>query len=140
MARGKSTLRGGTLREVGSANSSELEARPNGDQKRKEKRIGGFWRRRSTAETPPIEGAGIAFLRRNSRKTPNCFGDRYMGQSAAANCGGERGFAAAAVKKQPDAIRPLNSCLGLSANVSTKKLQQIGPQRWHGTNRTPLAH
>jgi hypothetical protein len=37
MARGKSTLRGGTLREIGSANSSELEARPNGDQKGKEK-------------------------------------------------------------------------------------------------------
>ena len=37
MARGKSTLRGGTLREVGSAYSSELEARPNGDQKGKER-------------------------------------------------------------------------------------------------------
>ena len=37
MAKGKIYLRGGTLREVGSAISSELEARPNGIRKRKEK-------------------------------------------------------------------------------------------------------
>jgi hypothetical protein len=65
---GEIYLRGGTLQEVGSANSSELEAGPNGGRKRKEKCIWGFWRWRSTAETPPIEGAGIAFLRKEFTK------------------------------------------------------------------------
>ena len=140
MARGKSILRGGTLQEVGSANSSELEARPNGGQKRKAKCIGGFWRQRSTAETAPIEGAGIAFLRRNPRRRQIAFLDRYMGQSAAANCGGERGLASAAAKKHTDATRPLNSRLGLSAKCQHESADKLGCNDSTALRKDPWPH
>jgi hypothetical protein len=121
MARGKSTLRGGTLREVGSANRSELEARPNGDQKGKERVYRGLLEMAEHGRNATNRRSGNCISEKgNARKTPNCFGDRYMGQSAAANCGGERGLASAAAKKQTDATWPLNSRLWLSANVSLK--------------------
>jgi hypothetical protein len=48
-----------------------------------------------------------------------------MGQSAAANCGGERGLASAAAKKQTDATRPLNPRLGPSAKCQHESANKL---------------
>jgi hypothetical protein len=100
MTRGKSTCGVVPCGRWTRGHSSELEARPNGAQKGKEKYRGAFGDGRSTAETPPMEGGGIAFLRRNSRKTSNYFRDRYMGQKWPQRIVVEkRGAVSAAAKK-----------------------------------------
>jgi hypothetical protein len=119
--KGKSTLRGGTLREVGSANSSELEAQPNGDQKGKEK----VYRRL-------LEMAEHGRNATN-RKSGNCISERgiHERRQIASVIGTwvkvqqrivvERGvWCPLRQRKQTDAIRPLNSRLWLSANVGMK--------------------
>jgi hypothetical protein len=120
MGKGKSTCGVVTLREVGSANSSELEARPNGIQKRTEECIGGFCRTAEHGRNATNRRSGNRISEKEFTKTPNCFRDRYMGQSAAANCGEERGLASAVAKNHRCDPTIKTRALRLSANVSTR--------------------
>jgi hypothetical protein len=60
------------VREVGSANRSELEARPNGCQKGKEGVYRGLSRRRRTGRNAANRRAWFCISEKEFTKTPNC--------------------------------------------------------------------
>lgn len=77
--------------EVGSANTSELEGRPNGCQKGKEGVHRGLSRRRRTGRNATNRRAGFGISEKEFTKTPNCPSCWGQGSCAGANCGRETG-------------------------------------------------
>jgi hypothetical protein len=113
--------------------------RPNSGPKRKEGAIVTLGTAKGTARTLPIEGPGLAFQGRNSRRYQIALSWQEPGLCTGANCARETAVGICCGRGRRDATWPLSLQPSTSASRQPRKMRQIGLRRWHATRSWPVS-